>query len=42
MGNDILNERIDTGYTDSEGNSIFIGSSLSDPVFEKAFDCYLI
>ena len=40
MENDILKERIDTGYTDSEGNSIFIGSSLSDSLFEKAFDCY--
>ena len=40
MENDILKERIDTGYTDSAGNSIFIGSSLSDSVFEKAFDCH--
>lgn len=40
MENDILKERIDTGYKDSVGNSIFIGSTLSDSLFEKAFDCY--
>ena len=36
----MLNERIDTGFRDLAGNIIYVGSTLSDPTFERAFDCY--
>lgn len=36
----MLDERLDTGYRDLAGNIIYIGSTLSDPTFERAFDCY--
>ena len=36
----ILDERIETVYTDLAGNPIYIGSTLSNPTFERVFDCY--
>ena len=36
----MLDERIDTGFRDLAGNIIYVGSTLSDPTLERAFDCY--
>ena len=38
MIENILDEKIDTGYRDLAGNIIYVGSTLSDPTFERAFD----
>ena len=38
--NNILDERIDTGYRDLAGNIIYIGSTLSDPTHERIFDVF--
>ena len=35
----ILDEKIDTGYTDLAGNPIYIGSVLSDPTTERISNC---
>ncbi len=40
MTNNILNEKLDTGYKDIAGNIIYIGSTLSNPSFERAFDVF--
>ena len=41
MTENILDERIDTGYRDLAGNIIYVGSTLSNPSHERAFDVYL-
>ena len=40
MTDNILDERIDTGYRDLAGNTIYIGSRLSNPKHERYFDVH--
>ena len=40
MFDNVLDERLDTGYRDIAGNIIYVGSTLSDPSHERAFDVY--
>ena len=36
----ILDEKIDTGFRDLAGNIIYIGSIISNPIHERIFDGY--